>query len=85
MYKVKFQNPMTNMGASKCISVENIANLQQNHSGCLFRKMFLVPLSNEQKLIRQGFDITFNPPPDENCQFSTIVYHLQIIERCRKS
>ena len=35
--------------------------------------MFLVPLSNEQKLIRQGFDITFNPPPDGNCQFSAIV------------
>ena len=82
MYKVKFQNPMTNMGASKWISVEDIANLQQKHSGCL---LFLVPLSNEQKLIRQGFDITFNPPPDENCQFSTIVYHLQIIEICRKS
>ena len=27
----------------------------------------------------QGFDITFNPPPDGNCQFSAIVYHLQSI------
>ena len=41
--------------------------------------MFLVPLSNEQKLIRQGFDITFNPPTDGNCQFSDIVYHLESI------
>ena len=81
MYKVKFQNPMTNLGASKWISVEDIADLQQKHSdkGRLFRKMFLVPLSNEQKLIRQGFDITFNPPLDGNCQFSAIVYHLQSI------
>ena len=49
MHKMKFQNPMTNMGASKWISVEDIANLQQKHSGCL---LFLVPLSNEKKLIR---------------------------------
>ena len=49
MYKVKFQNPMTNLVASKWISVEDIANLQQKHSdkGRLFRKMFLVPLSND--------------------------------------
>ena len=47
--KVKFQNPMTNVVASKWISVEDIADLYQNHldKGCLFRKMFLVPLSNE--------------------------------------
>ena len=69
MYKVKFQNPMTNLVASKWISVEDIADLQQKHSdkGRLFRKMFLAPLSNEQKLIRQGFDITFNPQLDGNC------------------
>ena len=41
--------------------------------------MFLAPLSNEQKLIRQGFEIRFNLPPDGNCQFSAIVYHLQSI------
>ena len=66
MYKMKFQNPLTNLVASKWISVEDIANLQQKHSykGRIFRKMFLVPLSNEQKLIRPGFDITFNLPPD---------------------
>ena len=88
MYKVKFQNPMTNLGASKWISVEDIADLQQKHSdkGRLFRKMFLVPLSNEQKLIRQGFDITFNPPPDGNCQFSiSSAYHLQSIGICRSA
>ena len=75
MYKVKFQNPMTNLVVSKRISVEDIPDLQQKHSdkGYLFRKMFLVPLSNEQKLIRQGFDTTFNPPPDGNFQFSAIV------------
>ena len=85
MYKVKFQNPVRNMGASKCTSVESIANLLQKHSGCLFRKMFLVSLLNEQKLIKQGFDITFNPPPDGNCQFSTIAYHLQSIGICRSA
>ena len=81
MYKMKFQNPLTNLVASKWISVEDIANLQQKHSykGRIFRKMFLVPLSNEQKLIRPGFDITFNQPPDGNCHFSAIVYHLQSI------
>ena len=49
MYKVKFQNPMINLVASKWISVEDTANLQQKHSdkGRLFRKMFLVPLSND--------------------------------------
>ena len=47
--------------------------------------MFLVPLSNEQKLIRQGFDITFNLPPNENCQFSAIVYHLQSIVTYRST
>ena len=60
--------------------MEDIANLQQKHSGCL---LFLVSLSNEQKLMRQGFDLTFNPPPDGNCQFSTIVYRLQSIGICR--
>ena len=81
MYKVKFQNPMANLVASKWISVKDVADLQQKHldKGRLFRKMFLVPISNEQKLIRQGFDIKFNPPPDGNCQFSAIVYHLQSI------
>ena len=34
--------------------------------------MFLVPLSNEQKFIRQRFHTTFNLPPNENCQFSAI-------------
>ena len=60
---------MTNVVASKWIYAEDIADLQQKHSdkGGLFRKMFLVPLSNEQKLIRQGFDMTFNPQPDGNC------------------
>ena len=47
--------------------------------------MFLVPLSNEQKLIRQGFDTTFNPPPDGNFQFSAIVYHLQSIRIYRSA
>ena len=81
MYKVKFENPVTNLVAFKWISVEDITDLQQKHSGKgrLSRKMFLVRLSNERKLTRQGFDITFNPSPDGNCQFSTIVYHLQSI------
>ena len=81
MYKVKFQNPMTNLVSSKWISVEDIADLQQKHSdnGRLFCKMFLVPLSNEKMLIRQGFDTTFNQPSDGNCQFVAIVYHLQSI------
>ena len=81
MYKVKFENPMTNLVASKWMSEEDIADLQQKHSekGSLFRKMFLVRLSNKRKLTRQDFDITFNPSPDGNCQFSTIVNHLQSI------
>ena len=41
--------------------------------------MFLAFLSNEQKLIRQGFEITFHPAPDGNCQFSAIAYHFQSI------
>ena len=62
MYKVKFQNPMTNLVVSKWISLKYIADLQQIQSDKrrLFYKMFLVALLNEQKLIRQGFDITFN-------------------------
>ena len=65
MYKVKFWNLMTNLVASKWISVEDIAYLQQKQSDKrrLLPKVFLVPLSNEQKLIRQGFDMTFNPSP----------------------
>ena len=39
--------------------------------------MFLVPLSNEQKLIRQGYNLTFYPPG--NCQFSFVAYYLQSI------
>ena len=44
MYKVKFQNPMTNLVASKWISEEDIADFQQKHSdkGRLFHKMLLV-------------------------------------------
>ena len=61
MYKVKFQNPMTNLVVSKWISLKDIADLQQIRSDKrhLLCKMFLVALSNEQKLVRQGFDITF--------------------------
>ena len=78
MYKVKFQNPMTNLVVSKWISLKYIADLQQIQSDKrrLFYKMFLVALLNEQKLIRQGFDITFNSSPDGNRQFSATMYHL---------
>ena len=48
MYKVKFQIPMTNLVASKWISVEDIADLQQKQpvKRRIFCKIFLVPLSN---------------------------------------
>ena len=83
MYKVKFQNPMTNFVASTRVSLEDIADLQQKHSdkGCLFRKMFLVPLSNEQKLIKQDFDTTFNPPPDGNfCHLVPLYIICKVLE-----
>ena len=74
MYKVKFRNPMTNL-----VALIWYLWKKQPDKRYLFLKMFLVPLSNEQKLIRQGFDLTFNPSPDRNCQFSVIEYHLQSI------
>ena len=37
--------------------------------------MFFVPPSNNQKLIRQGYNLTFHP--SENCRFSAITYYLQ--------
>ena len=78
---------MTNLVASKWISVKEIAYLQQKQSDKrrLLRKVFLVPLSNEQKLIRQGFDMAFNPSPDGNCQFSAIAYNLQTVEIYRSA
>ena len=33
----------------------------------------------KKKLIRQGFDLTFNPSPSGNCQFIVIAYSLQSI------
>ena len=77
MYKVKFRNPMTNLVVSKWISVEDIVDLQQEQSDK--KGMFLVPLSCKQKLVRQGFELTYNSSPDGNCQFSVISYHLQSI------
>ena len=78
MYKVKFQNPMTNVVVSKWISLKDIADLQQIQSDKrhIFCKMFLVALSNEQKLLRQGFDITFILSPDGNCHFSATTCYL---------
>ena len=87
MYIVKFRNLMTNLVASKWISVKKIAYLQQKQSDKrrLLRKVFLVPLSNEQKLIRHRFDVAFNPSPDGNCQFSAIAYNLQTVEIYRSA
>ena len=78
---------MTNVVASKWISVEYIANLQQKQSDkrLLFGKFFLVPLLNEQKLIKQGFELTFNPSPDGNCQVNVIACHLQNIRIYRSA
>ena len=78
MYKVKFQNPITNLVVSKWMSLKDIADLQQIRSDKrhLLCKMFLVALSNEQKLVRQGFDITFILSPDGNYHFSDTTHYL---------
>ena len=82
MYKVKFCNPMRNLLASKWIYVEDVADLQlqQSDKRRLFHKIFLSPLSNKPKLMNQGFDLTFNPSPDENCHFSAINIICKVLE-----
>ena len=61
------------------ISLKDVAELLQKQTDkrCLLCKIFLVPITNGQKLIRQGFDITSDPSPEGTYQYSAIAYHLQ--------
>ena len=57
MHEGKFQNAMTNMFFSKLISADDFADFHKNQSDnrYFFRKMLLVPLSNEKKVDKARF------------------------------
>lgn len=80
MHIIKSRYPVTNCVNSNWISDKDFADCseKQRDEKREFRKLLKITSTNDEKLIRQGFDIIFNSTPDENWQSVSLHFHCKI-------